>query len=453
MNILIFGLGRSGLAAADYIAKQGHCLFVYDDQMKDPDLTLILRLGGRPLGIAGAAKLEDTKLDLCIAAPGVPYNHPKLLALRERGVETIGEVEWVARNTRAELIGITATAGKTSVTRWLTDVLIAAGVDAAAGGNIDPALSAIANDYDTLVTELSSFQLERCPSLKPRIAIVLNLGQDHIDRHGSLSKYHGAKQAIMLNQDEHDFFIYNADDAVLRTWAETSKAQTLSFSDSKAADACLGNLNGEPYIFLHNEALIPAKDLKVAGKHQLKNALAVALAAHAYGLNKTQIIQGLKAFKGVEGRYALAGKVKEISFVEDSIATRSLAVKAALESSTYPIVWIAGGEDKGADFELIKELIKEKVSLFIGMGNSAEFFINQVSAYCETRLCGQALGKDALRCAVEQGVEHLTKEHAANGTILLAPLAASFDQFKDYKERARVFREIIEEGQERWMSY
>jgi len=453
MNILIFGLGRSGLAAADYVAKQGHTVFVYDDQIKDTDLTLILRLGGRPLGIAGAASLKETKLDLCIAAPGVPYKHPKLLTLRERGIETIGEVEWVARNTRAKLIGVTATAGKTSVTRWLTDTLVAAGVDAAAGGNIDPALSAIANNHGTLVTELSSFQLERCPSLKPSIAIVLNLGQDHIDRHGSLSKYHGAKQAIMLNQDEQDVFIYNADDPILRTWAEISNAQTLSFSDFEGADAYLDSINGEAYLFLHNEALMPAKDLQVAGKHQLKNALAVALAAHTYGLNRSQIIQGLKAFRGVEGRYALAGKVKEISFVEDSIATRSLAVKAALESSTYPTVWIAGGEDKGADFEAIKELIKERVSLFVGMGNSAEFFIKQVSAYCQTMLCAHEQGKDALRCAVEHGVEHLTKEHAAKGTILLAPLAASFDQFKDYKERARVFREVIEEGQERWMSY
>ncbi len=453
MNILIFGLGRSGLAAADYVTKQGNSLFVYDDQMKNTDLDIILRLGGRPLGTTGAASIEDTKLDLCIAAPGVPYTHPKLLALRERGIETIGEVEWVARNTRAKLIAVTATAGKTSVTRWLTDVLVAAGIDAAAGGNIDPALCAIADEHSTLVAELSSFQLERCPTLKPNIAIVLNLGQDHLDRHGSLSQYHGAKQAIMLNQDQQDVFIYNADDPVLRSWAEISKAQTLSFADSKGADAYLDSFEGEAYLFLHNEALMPAKTLQVAGKHQLKNALAVALAASAYGISRTQIIQGLKAFRGVAGRYALAGKIKEISFIEDSIATRSLAVKAALESSTYPIVWIAGGEDKGADFELIKELIKERVSLFVGMGNSADFFIKQVSAYCQTVLCAHEQGKDALRCAVEQGVEHLTKEHAAKGTILFAPLAASFDQFKDYKERARVFREVIEEGQERWMSY
>lgn len=442
MNVLVYGLGRSGLAVCKLLTKQGHSFMTYDDHAKDLELDTVKRLGGRPL-----ATLEAVTADICIAAPGVPFNHATLEKLRSQNIETIGEVEWVYRTIHAPLIGVTGTAGKTSVTRWLSDVLVSSGLDAVAGGNIDPALSAVAEEGKLLVTELSSFQLERCPTLKPSIAIALNLSRDHIDRHGNLEAYQNAKKAIMVNQSAEDIFIYNADDPNLCAWAQESQAKTLAFSVNHKADAHLEQKTDSSVLVLHGKPLLATSELSVQGKHQYANALAIALAANALGVSQQDLSIGLKAFKGVEGRYAVAGKLGKITFIEDSIATRSLAVKAALESSPSPVVWIAGGADKGASFDDLNALIKERVSLFVGIGESGAMFAKQAAKLTQTTLCSEPQGLDALRCAANAGVKHLEEQHAGQGTVLLAPLAASFDQFKDYKERAYTFRQVVNEMQ------
>lgn len=443
MKLLVFGLGRSGLATCRLLAKQGHSFEAYDDRPKAPQLAELNSLGG-----VFTSTPQSSNSELCIAAPGIALDHPDLQQITKR-MPVIGEVEWVYRTVAADLIGVTGTAGKTSVTRWLCDSFCLAGLDAAAGGNIDPALADVALEHQLLVCELSSFQLERCPSLKPRIAIILNLGQDHLDRHGSLKAYHEAKKAIIRNQDSSDVFIYNADDAQLCQWASESPANCLGFSLQKPADAYLA----DGQLMLGDTAILDSSSLQVRGKQQVANALAVALAAKAYGLSQENLQAGLKAFKGVAGRYSLAAKLGKISFIEDSIATRSLAVKAALESSEAPIVWIAGGADKGADFEALNELIKTRVSLFIGMGSSGKSFASKAARFTQTAICEQAEGKEALLCATKLAIKHLQTQHQGQGTVLLAPLAASFDQFNDYKDRALKFREVLREIEQLWTPY
>ena len=320
MKVLVYGLGRSGLAACELLSSQRHEVLFFDKQPQE--LTI-------PNCKATTQPIEEI-IDICIAAPGVPYDHPDLLALRERGIETIGEVEWVFRTVAAEIIGITATAGKTTVTSWLSNVLIQAGLDAPAGGNIDPALAKIAKPGATLVTELSSFQLERCPTLKPSIAIILNLGRDHIDRHSSIEAYHAAKHNLIANIDKDSVFIYNQDDPILCKWASNSPAQTLSYSLEKSADAYLS----KDELILMGEPLLSTDNLKIKGKHFYGNLLAVALASKVKGLSLEQIHKGLMNLDSVEGRYSLVGKLKEISFVEDSIATRTLSVKGCISCYT-----------------------------------------------------------------------------------------------------------------------
>ena len=352
MRALVYGLGRSGLAVSRLLARQGHGFVAFDNRLADADRTEVERLGGevtqRPL---------DENVDICIAAPGVPYDHADLVGLRTGGLETVGEVEWVYRTVDAPIVGITGTAGKTSATRLLADVLQGAGVDAVAGGNIDPALAEVAAPGRTLVTELSSFQLERCPTLKPRVAVVLNLGVDHLDRHGSVAAYHEAKRAVTRNQTAADLLVYNADDPVLREWAAQSEARTSGFSLTDTAAACLK----KDALCLHGEKLLETAELYLQGRHQWGNALAVALAAIELGVNRHKIADGLKNFQGVPGRYALAGTVGGVGFVEDSIATRTLAVRAALEATPEPVVWIVGGVDKGADLADLLPLVRQKV--------------------------------------------------------------------------------------------
>ena len=450
MKVLVYGLGRSGRAATKKLASQGHGVVTYDEKLTLEDEAFVKQLGGH----ITKTPLEET-VHLCIAAPGVPFDHHHLLALREQGTETIGEVEWIYRSVAAPIIGVTGTAGKTSVTRWLTDTLQGSGVDAVAGGNIDPALSAVAEEGRTLVTELSSFQLERCPTLKPSIAIVLNLGIDHIDRHGSPEAYHAAKRAVTQNQGPEDLFIYNEDDSTLRTWAQASQARTQGFSAQQQSDAYLEHDQNDTWLRFQNERIIKTSDLNLRGKHQYMNALAVALAARELGLTLPQIRDGLQAFSGVPGRYAPVRTLGDVTFIEDSIATRGIAVHAALEATQAPIVWLGGGADKGATFEDLQKLINEKVSLFIGLGESGPSFAQAVKTMTKTDLCKQSSGEAALHCACMRGLEHLHKHHGGKGTILLAPLAASFDQFKDYKERAAIFKRIVGElaTEDLWTSY
>lgn len=443
MNVLVYGLGRSGLAVTRLLKQQGHHVIAYDESPKNSDTDELARLGV-PLTLT----LTTEEVNICIAAPGVPYDRSGLVELRERGIETIGEVEWVYRTIPATFIGVTGTAGKGSVTRWLADVLALGDLPAKAGGNIDPALSAVAEEGDVLVTELSSFQLERCPTLKPKIAIITNLGVDHLDRHHTVHAYHEAKRNILKNQDSNDIFIYNREDPTLCSWAGASAAKTLGFSANTAStsslgtDACLVERGDDVWLRLHGVDLIAASEMQQKGTHQLANALAVALAAKKMGLDNETIKQGLCSFKGIEGRYSVVKKLNDITFIDDSIATRTLAVKAALESTPSPIVWIAGGADKGATFEELETLIKNKVSLFVGIGEAGQTFAERVKHLTKTLVFTEKNGEAALRFACEEGLRHLQK-HNNRGTILLAPLAASFDQFKDYKDRATTFKRVV----------
>ena len=440
MNILVYGLGRSGLAVSELVSKQGHTLIAYDQKPKPDEVAQI-----ETLGASLTTKPLETAADICIAAPGVPFDHSDLVALRAKGLETIGEVEWVYRSFNAPIIGITGTAGKGSTTLWLTHVLQAAGLNAVAGGNVDPALSAVVAEERLLIVELSSFQLERCPTLKPTIAIALNLHSDHLDRHGTLSAYHAAKRNLIANQDERDTFIYNADDSKLRTWAAQSSARALDYGfAAHAAGSSRAAYLKDDALYLDNERLVDGNDLQVTGKHQHLNALAVALAARALNVNLDRIRSGLKSFAGVPGRYSEIGRLGEIRFIEDSIATRTLSVKAALEASPAPIVWILGGADKGADLNELSDLVKEKVSLALGVGESGAAFLQQLTGLTKTALCDAKDGETALREACKTAVSALSGS-ATGGTVLLAPLAASFDQFEDYKDRAAVFRRVVNE--------
>lgn len=434
MRILLYGLGRSGLAAGRLLARQGHTPMWFERREEGEDVREACRLGWprvRDVLTAGATT--------CIAAPGVPIDHPDLVALRRAGTETIGEVEWVGRTIGRPLVGITGTAGKGTVTRWTEALLRHGGIDAVAGGNVDPALAAVAEPGRALVVELSSFQLERCPTLAPRIAVVTNLGRDHLDRHGTVAAYHETKRAILRNLGPDDHLILNADDAALRAWGEGVPARVLRFSARGApADARLHE--GRFVLFGHD--LGSAEVLQAPGTHSVANALAAALAAYVAGVSPAAIREALPTLAPLPGRHALVNERCGVRFVEDSIATRELAVSAALEASVPPVVWIVGGRDKGADVEPLRNLVRDRVAYVLGIGESGPRFVRAF----ETEAPGAAIdapdGTAALSEAVRTGAGMLLER--GGGTLLLAPLAASFDQFTDYAVRGRAFTSSVQ---------
>ncbi len=438
MRLLIYGLGRSGLAVLRLARRQGHAVVYFDAREAGPDLDAAAEAGARRVLDAAEAGA-----DLCIAAPGVPIDHPDLARLRAGGTPVIGEVEWVARTVPGRYLGVTGTAGKGTTTRWIADTLEAAGVDAVAGGNIDPALAAVAAPGRTHVVEMSSFQLERCADFHPEVAVVLNLGEDHIDRHGSVEAYHAAKRRLLDNLEARDSFVFNADDPRLAAWAEEGPARARGFSLRSPSDAWL-----EPTtqaLHLDGAPLLGAAELAVTGRHQVANALAVALACRAVGLERDAIAAGLRVFRGLPGRYAPAGRIGDVRFIEDSIATRPLAVAAALRSTPTPLVWIAGGQDKRASLEELRPLVRERVSLLLGVGEAGPYFARAFASDARARVCPDTDGAAAMRWAAREALQHLRDHHHGSGWVLLAPLAASFDQFRDYRERAEIFRAAVRE--------
>ncbi len=431
MKVLVYGLGRSGRAAAKLAFSQGQQIYYFDHNPQAEDIKLMQEINAIAIN-----NIRNSSIDICIAAPGVPYMHKDLVYLRKNDLETIGEVEWVYRTIDSEIIAITGTAGKGSITRWVTKMLNAARIDAVAGGNIEPALAEVASTDKISVVELSSFQLERVPSLKPSIAVIANLDIDHLDYHKDINSYHAAKKNILNNLGESELFIFNQDSPKLRIWANETMARTQSFSLKNKADAYLDDAK----LFLFDKELLSVDELKFNAKHFIANALAAALVVYEKGLEHEQISKLLKELEPEPGRYSLFAQKDNIVYIEDSIATRTLAVKAALEASQAPIVWIAGGVNKGADFSQLEELIKTKVSLMIAIGESANEFTNELGNWCKTVICNNSDGKESLKYAIDIAQKNLKD---SGGSILLAPLASSFDQFKSYKERGEIFRALV----------
>ncbi len=443
MRVLIYGLGRSGRAALERVRGAGHAVWFHDAIDPSPDTEAAEASGATRIPVAAEADV-----DLVIAAPGVRWNHPDLVRLRERGLPVIGEVEWVWRTVPGVYLGVTGTAGKGSVSSWLTDVLqqVGRGSDAepVLGGNVDPALSRVARDHATHVVEMSSFQLERCPTFSADVGIVLNVGEDHIDAHGDLAAYRAAKRRLVDQLAPGATLVANADDPLVATWADAADARGVRvrrFSLAGPGDAWLDGT----VLHLGATPLLDASELGVPGRHQIANALAVALAAEARGIAPTDVARALPRFRGLPGRYAVVHEHGDLRIIEDSIATRPLAVVAALRSAPPPVVWIAGGADKGADPAEALRVAAERVSLFIGIGESGPRLADALPTSVARRTCAHGAGRDALRCAVRTGLAHLREAHGGRGTILLAPLAASFDQFADYRERASVFRDVVAE--------
>ncbi|MCL6531273.1 MAG: UDP-N-acetylmuramoyl-L-alanine--D-glutamate ligase [Meiothermus ruber] len=418
MRRLVYGLGRSGLGVLAYLQRHGLSASFYDDKLKPEEAEQALRLG---------FTLEPNPTpglyDQVIAAPGVPIQHPRLAALREGGAEVIGEAELVYRHSQTPLIGITGTAGKTSCTLFTGHFLRALGFKAVEGGNIDPPLASVVDDAEVVAAEMSSFQLERVVHFRPRVAVLLLLGVDHLDRHGSLEAYHAAKLNLIKNLTAEDALVYNAKDPRILAGIEGSPARRYPFEPANSPRET--NLNAA-----------------------LQAALAYAQIVQREQPGRTWAVepsaQGLAPYRATapqpEARYEVFAHIGGLQFIDDSIATRLDSVRMALEAAPGPVAWILGGVDKGAPSAELLEVVARKVRLILAVGRDGPHLAAPLRGQVEVVEISEPDGRKALREAVLEALQRLT-----TGSVLLAPLAASFDQFKDYKERSRVFREVVME--------
>ncbi|WP_291430083.1 UDP-N-acetylmuramoyl-L-alanine--D-glutamate ligase [Deinococcus sp.] len=411
-GVLVYGLGRSGRGAARFLAREGVRGEWLDARPAPEDHALMDELGWQRGDVTRPYRTV-------VAAPGVPIDHPDLTALRAAGAEVIGEVALAARLRPAlPLVGVTGTAGKGSTTVLIAHLLRACGLNAREGGNIDPPLLDVVDTAGVAVVELSSFQLERVPGVRLPVAVITNLGVDHIDRHGTVGAYHAAKLNITAAQQAGDVLIVPPD-LTVRT-----RARLLPFTPARLALA-------DGTTVLHAEALPD-------GIHPA-NAAAAILAAEALlrhlgrPVDPGVLAGALGTAAPVKGRFETVARVGGVRFIEDSIATRTLAVQAALERATPPIAWLVGGRDKGADLAPLRAAAAGRVAQVIAFGEDGEALARELGL--PYRTVAGATGDESMNRAVQAGLDAL----GGRGTVLLAPIGTSFDQFRDYRARGESF--------------
>ncbi len=379
------------------------------------------------LGFAQAQTLSG--FELVVAAPGVPWDHPDLQLLRDQGLEVIGEAELAYRTVPTPLIGVTGTAGKGSTTSWIAHLLCGQGLDARAGGNIDPPLLDVVPLAEVAVAELSSFQLERVQSFRSAVAVLTNLGVDHLDRHGTVAAYHEAKLRWLGSLESDDYLVIPQE--LYKVVAERTQARVVCVHDEG------------PLLDLAAREVLSVDE--VPGHQHVINARLAMLAVFCYleRLGKTPDLHalrdGLRNFRGLAGRFEIIAVIDGVQFIDDSIATRTLAAQAALLRAPGPVAWIVGGRDKGADLEPLLEVVRAKVARIIGIGESGSFFADYFARYgVSATVVPEADGAQALEQAV-----CLAWDVPGRASVLLAPLGTSFDQFRSYEHRGAVFREVV----------
>lgn len=431
--VLVVGCGVSGVSAARFALRCGATVRVVDSRDEPPGANALHRDCPQASLIVG--EFNPAVLDgmtHIVVSPGVDLRDPLIGAARERGMAVSGDIEWFARVANAPVIAITGSNGKSTVTAWLGEIVHAAGLNTAVGGNFGtPALDLLADDVEIYVLELSSFQLELTESLRARAATVLNVSADHIDRHGDTERYAAVKARIF---DAAEVAVVNSDDPRVAAMP-TGSARVVRFGGAAQADYRLIDNDGEAALARGGQAWLACNALRLAGRHNQLNALAVWALAEAAGIDETMIRDGLQAFAGLPHRCQAVAEIDGVRWINDSKGTNPGALMASLAGMTKPVVLLAGGQAKGADFTALGPLAADKTRAVIVFGQDRERIAAAVAAHAPLHRV------ETLREAVTKAA-HLAE---SGDTVLLSPGCASFDQFDNYAQRGDSFVAAVRE--------
>ena len=441
-RIVVLGGGESGVGSAVLAKVKGFDVFLSDMGMLKQDAKDMLDKWQIEYEEGGHTPEKILNATEVIKSPGIPETAPLVVALREKGIGVISEIEFAGRYDSAKKICITGSNGKTTTTSLIYYMFKNAGLNVGLAGNIGQsyAYQVATEKYDYYVLELSSFQLDGMYSFKADIAILMNITPDHLDRYDfKMQNYINSKFRITQNMKEEDCFIFCDDDPVTIGELEkiVTRAKMLPFTQEKEVqegafvqdEKMVVNVNGDvDFIYL--------KELALQGKHNVYNSMAAAIAAKAINIDKKVIRESLMTFSGVEHRMEKVLKIKNVLYINDSKATNVNSSWYALDSMTTPVVWIAGGKDKGNDYEPLYDLVKDKVRVLICMGlhneKLHENFADKVDMIFDVQSA-----KDAVQKAYEVA--------QSGETVLLSPCCASFDLFKSYEDRGRQFKDAVRE--------
>jgi UDP-N-acetylmuramoylalanine--D-glutamate ligase len=441
-RVLVVGLGKSGLAAARFLKAQGARVTVSDARpaMLIAELSELLEQGYM-VEAGSHGLLTFRRQDLIVVSPGVPMSTPELKQVRAMGAHIIGELELGAQYLQGEVVAVTGSNGKTTTTTLIGEILKAAGRPTLVGGNIGRPVTAMVDESTSeswSVLEVSSFQLETVETFKPKIALVLNITSDHLDRHGTFEAYAALKARITEFQTAEDFLVLNGEDKDTQMIAAKTKAQIYWFSTRRPIKQGTF-VHGESILFVpregaNSERVMPVAEIPLAGAHNVENVLAAVCAARLAGVERETIRAAVREFKAVEHRLEFVREVGGVRYYNDSKATNVDATLKAVEAFAGGIHLILGGKDKGSDYRVLEPLLRERVKTVITIGSAAEKIERQLDGVVKIE-----------RAETLQRAVALAHEAAVAGdTVLLAPACASFDQFENYEQRGRVFKELVQ---------
>jgi len=438
-RVLVVGLARTGVATALFCASRGAIVTATDTRTENEigEAVAPLRTADVKLELGGHWENTFLEQDLIVPSPGVPADAPLLQAARGKGVTIWSEVELADRFLSGRLIGITGSNGKTTTTSLIEHILKNAGFSTILAGNIGTPLIArveYTSDDSVTVVELSSFQLELIETFRPNISLFLNLTPDHLDRHHSLEAYASAKARIFENQTEADSAVLNADDPATTPLAP-AKPQVYWFSrKQRVAQGAFVREN--EIVFRHDgreDAVLSLKEIPLPGAHNVENVLAAVVATRLAGACAAAIAKGVRSFTGVEHRLEFVAEIGGVRYYNDSKATNVDATLKALDAFPGRILIFLGGKDKGFDYTLLQRPLREKAILALLIGAAAEKIEKQITGSVAIERAG----------TIERAVEIASHAARPGDVVLLAPACASFDQFQNYEQRGRVFKELV----------
>lgn len=438
-RIVILGAAESGVGAAVLAQAKGFDVFVSD--MGNIKPRYIEQLEARGIAWEHGKHTEELILnaDEIIKSPGIPETAPMIMKLKARHTPIISEIEFAARYTQAKMICITGSNGKTTTTSLIYHIMKQAGYNVGLAGNIGKslALQVAECNYDYYVIELSSFQLDNMYEFRANVAVLLNITPDHLDRYDyCMQNYIDSKMRILQNQQEEDAFIYwNEDPVVSKELPKYNiKAQMCPFSIVRKEGMMGSVVDGEYELNTTESFRMEQKDLALAGKHNMYNQLAAGIAAKLVGVDNEQLHKSLSDFQGVEHRLEKVATVNGVHYVNDSKATNVDACWCALESMTTPVVLIVGGKDKGNDYSVLNDFVKQKCIglVYLGADNA------------KLHASFDALGIPVADThSMKDCVEACVKMATPGSTVLLSPCCASFDLFKNMEDRGEQFKALV----------
>ncbi|MCB0790909.1 MAG: UDP-N-acetylmuramoyl-L-alanine--D-glutamate ligase [Flavobacteriales bacterium] len=439
-ELVVLGAKESGMGAALLARRRGLEVFVSDAGKIGEDFRATLTTNGIPFEEGGHTADRVLSATEVVKSPGIPEVAPIMMELRRRGVPVIGEIELAARYTSSPIVAITGSNGKTTTTLLTYHILRNAGMDVGLGGNVGHSFARLVaeRDHAHYVLELSSFQLDDIRDFRPHVAVLLNITPDHLDRyHHRMEDYVASKFRIAMNQNAGDHFVHNADDPVIAHALDHHTVNARRWPFSIVRDLPQGGCVHDDQLRINIDQTtfhMSMIELALQGKHNVYNSLAAGIAARILEVSKDVVRESMSDFQNIEHRLERVGTVNGVLFINDSKATNVNSAWYALESMDRPVVWVAGGVDKGNDYGELQDLVKQKVKAIICLGTDNKKLHKAFKGTIE-----RMVDVNSADAAVRMGYDLAEP----GDVVLLSPACASFDLFTNYEDRGRRFKAAV----------